>query len=577
MKANFIMNKQVKSVLSLIVSGIFIFNTLNLSAQERTITDEAKLKFDDVLALVKTRYVDTVDLDVLVEDAIKGMMKDLDPHSEYYTAEEYEKMNEPLQGNFEGIGVQFNIIRDTIAVLSPISGGPSEKLGIRSGDKIVRIEGKNVAGIGITNNDVIKKLRGDKGTTVNVSIYRRGAKELLEYAIVRDKIPIFSVDASYMLTPEIGYIKVNRFAETTMDEFRAGLDKLKAKNMKHLVLDLRGNSGGYLKTAIELSDEFLKDREMIVYTEGVSSPKRDYIATTRGGFEQGKLVVLIDEGSASASEIVSGAVQDWDRALLIGRRSFGKGLVQGPFRLRDNSWLKITTARYYTPTGRCIQRSYDSGIEEYRKEDERRVESGELFHQDSIHLSDSLKYYTPNNRVVYGGGGIMPDIFMPLDTSDNSKFLTQLYAQGIINDFVNEYTDTKREEFASLYPDFESFDKKFEVDKKLFDEFLTYADKKLEEKPDTLKNLHAKNEDDEEVEVYAKEKETDKRTHQEIKEEGIKVSGAHIKNRIKAYIARTFWQTEAFFQVVNKVSPEVQKAIKVINDKTFEEMKIASK
>jgi carboxyl-terminal processing protease len=569
------MNNSVKKVSVLIVTGISLFCSSNISAQERTISDEPKLKFDDVLSLLKTRYVDTVNFNVLVEDAIKGMMKDLDPHSEYYTAEEYEKMNEPLQGNFEGIGVQFNITRDTIVVQSPISGGPSEKLGIRSGDKIVKVEGKSVAGIKITNNDVIKKLRGDKGTIVNVSIYRRGVKDLIEYAIVRDKIPIFSVDASYMLTPEIGYIKVNRFAETTMDEFRAGLDKLKAKNIKHLVLDLRGNSGGYLKTAIELSDEFLKDREMIVYTEGASSPKRDYIATTRGAFEQGKLVVLIDEGSASASEIVSGAVQDWDRGLIIGRRSFGKGLVQGPFRLRDNSWLKITTARYYTPTGRCIQRPYDEGVDEYRKEDERRYKSGELYHQDSIKFADSLKYYTPNNRLVYGGGGIMPDLFMPLDTSENSRFLTEIYAQGIINDFVNEYTDERRQEFASLYPDFETFDKKFVVDQKLFDEFLAYADKNLAEKS-KADSITVVDEDGEDVKI-ANTKVAGDKTPEEIKAEGIKTSGAHLKNRIKAYIARSFWQTEAFFRIINQASPEVQKAIKVINDKTFEEMKIANK
>lgn len=558
------MNTRLKTSALILLSAVLISSSFTTLAQERTISDEARLKFDDVLSLVKTRYVDTVDLDVLVEDAIKGMMKDLDPHSEYYTEDEYEKMNEPLQGNFEGIGIQFNIILDTIAVLSPISGGPSEKLGIRSGDKIVKIEGENVAGTGITNNDVIKKLRGDKGTTVNVSIYRRGVKEMLEYAIVRDKIPIFSVDASYMLTPDIGYIKVNRFAGTTMDEFRDGLSKLKEKDMKHLVLDLRGNSGGYLKTAIELSDEFLKDREMIVYTEGVSSPKRDYIATNRGSFEQGKLVVLIDEGSASASEIVSGAVQDWDRGLIIGRRSFGKGLVQGPFRLRDNSWLKITTARYYTPTGRCIQRTYEDGIEEYRKEDKRRVDSGELFHKDSIKVADSLKYYTPNNRVVYGGGGIMPDIFMALDTSENSKLLTQIYAQGIMNDFVNEFADKKRQEFASLYPDFETFDKKFIVDKTLFDEFMTYTDTKL--KNDSVLNAMEK----EERADFEKKEAT-----QRAKD--VKTSGDHIKNRIKAYLARSFWQTEAFFRVVNQVSPEVQKAIEVISDKTFEEMKIADK
>ncbi len=337
------------------------FLASNVVAQ-RTIKEEYKLKFDDVLNLMETKYVEHPKFEMLIDEAIVAMVKELDPHSEYMTAEEYERMNEPLTGNFEGIGVQFNILKDTIAVVSSISGGPSEKLGIRSGDKIVMIEDTVVAGIGITNNDVISKLRGDKGTKVMVKIYRRGVKDLIDYTIVRDKIPIFSVDAAYMLNPEIGYVKVNRFAQSTMDEFNEAMDELVPLGMKHLVLDLRGNSGGYLNTAIELSDEFLEDKSLIVYTEGASNPKRENFATSRGRFEKGKLVVLIDEGSASASEIVSGAVQDHDRGLIIGRRSFGKGLVQRPFKLRDGSTLKLTTARYYTPAGRCIQRPYEKGM-----------------------------------------------------------------------------------------------------------------------------------------------------------------------------------------------------------------------
>ncbi len=539
MNTIYIMRKAIVAV------AIGVGVSLTASAQ-RTINSDAKLKFDDVLELVSNRYVDTVDQDILIEDAIRGMMKDLDPHSEYYTAKEYKKMNEPLKGNFEGIGIQFNIIKDTITVVSPISGGPSEKLGIRSGDKIIKIEGESVASTGITSRDVVDQLRGDKGTEVTVTIFRKsGGKKTFDVTILRDEIPIFSVDASYMLTPEIGYIKVNRFAETTMDEFREGMAELRGEKMKHLVLDLRGNSGGYLKTAIHLADEFLDDKNLIVYTEGVSSPKREYFSTNKGNFEEGKLVVLIDEGSASASEIVSGAVQDWDRGLVIGRRSFGKGLVQGPFKLRDNSVLKLTTARYYTPTGRCIQRPYDEGVDEYRKEGKRRFDSGELFNKDSLeaHTPDSLKFYTPRKRLVYGGGGIWPDVFVPLDTSMRSDYLGDLISEGVLLQYTNEYIDANRAKIVERFETFEEFDEQFQIDDTFLEEFVAYAEKEGVERD----------------------------------EEGLETSDALIRNQLKARIAQGFWKTEGYFRVINQMSDEVQKAIAAIEDNTFKELKIAYK
>lgn len=536
---------------------------------QRTIKEEHKLKFDDVLNLIETKYVDVPDYDKLVEEAIVGMVKELDPHSEYMTAEEYERMNEPLSGNFEGIGVQFNIIKDTIAVVSPISGGPSEKLGIRSGDKIVIIEDTVVAGIGITNQDVIDKLRGPKGTKVRVKIFRRGVKGLIDYTIERDKIPIFSMDAAYMLNEDIGYIRLNRFAQTTMDEFNAGMDELLAAGMKNLVLDLRGNSGGYLNTAIDLSDEFLADRQMIVYTEGVSSPKRDNLATTKGRFEKGKLVVLIDEGSASASEIVSGAVQDHDRAMIIGRRSFGKGLVQRPFKLRDGSTLKLTTARYYTPAGRCIQRPYEEGNDEYRKENRRRVDNGELFNKDSIHVDDQKEYYTDNKRVVYGGGGIVPDVFIPLDTTENSDFLRELLGNGLFYQYVNEYVDANRDDLKAKYATYEAFEKGFSLDDAFLNEFIAYADKEMMPKESTADETEGKKKDsglslEERLKEYNKEK-----------EEGLKVSDHVIRLRLKALLARTLWGTEEFYRVFNSEDQAVVKAIESINDKSFKRLKLS--
>lgn len=551
---------------------------------QRSISGEAKLKFDDVLELIDRSYVDTVNQDKLIQEAVIGMTKDLDPHSEYMTAKEFKEMNEPLKGNFDGIGVQFNILKDTIVVVSAISGGPSEKLGILAGDKIVKIEDTIVAGKKITNNDVIKKLRGTKGTKVRVSIKRRGKPDLIEYTIVRDKIPIFSVDASYMLTPEIGYIKINRFAQTTMDEFHEGLAKLQAKGMKHFVLDLRQNSGGYLNTANDLANEFLKNGDLIVYTQGINSTKKPFYANGKGKLKSGKLVVLIDEGSASASEIVSGAIQDWDRGLIIGRRSFGKGLVQNPFTLRDYSVLKLTTARYYTPSGRCIQRSYEDGKEDYYQERSRRNKSGEFFNKDSIHLKDTVKFYTSKKRVVYGGGGIIPDIFTPVDTTQNSKYLTDLFSNGIFNQFALSYIEKDRAGFASKYPDLDTYIAKFDPTT-ILPEFLAFAEKEGVQKDVTpnAKNdsiwikkikinfpgVDPKSPEYKQFQNYA--------VSQIIKNyaKGYETSLNTIKEQIKARIANNQWNSEGFYRVVNQDSPEIKEAIKAINGKAFKENKIS--
>lgn len=528
-----------KHGLSLVALLVLSFGAL----AQQDIKGEARMKFEEVLSLMDEKYVEKPPFDKLIDKAIVAMVQELDPHSEYMTADEYKKMNEPLQGNFEGIGVQFNILKDTITVVSPISGGPSEKLGIRSGDRIVEIEDTVVAGIGITNNDVLKKLRGDKGTKVNVKILRRGVSAPIAYTIVRDKIPIYSVDAGYMLKPEVGYIKINRFAQSTMEEFNTALSKLKPLGMTSLVLDLRGNSGGYLNTAIDLSDEFLDNNELIVYTEGATSPRKDSNATPKGSFATGKLVVLIDEGSASASEIVSGAVQDQDRGLIIGRRSFGKGLVQRPFRLRDGSTLKLTTARYHTPSGRCIQRPYEAGQDEYRKENERRAEQGEWFSADSIKFNENEKFFTQNKRVVYGGGGIMPDIFIPIDTSENSKYLRDILNKGVLFTFVSEYVDAHRDELKKTYPTYEDFETNFQVEGPFMDEFLAQAEK------DSVK----------------------------YDAEGMVVSGKTIRLRLKARVASTLWGTEEFFRVINREDEAVNAAITAIENKTFKKLKLAYK
>ena len=523
---------------NILTTSFFIIIFLTGHSQQFTI-DQSIRKIESLLRLIDRSYVDTINNKDLSEKAVVSFLKELDPHSVYISKEEIDKMNEPLVGNFEGVGIQFNIHKDTILVVSPISGGPSEKLGIQSGDKIIKVDGELVAGIGITNQGVMDRLRGKKGTEVTVSIFRKGEKELIDYLIIRDKIPIFSVDAGYMASSNIGYIKLNRFAGTSMREIKGKLDTLRKQGMEHLILDLRGNGGGYLQTAIDLADEFLSNRKLIVYTQGRSFPKNERLATARGTFEQGKVVVLIDNGSASASEIVSGAIQDWDRGLVLGRRSFGKGLVQKPYTLADGSMVRLTIQRYYTPTGRCIQKPY----EEYENDYFNRLEKGEFFSKDSIDLPDSLKFYTPQDRVVYGGGGIIPDIFVPVDTSMGSDYLTSLRRKGLFNKFVVNYLDNHRKEILEEYPNLETFKNNFNTENELLEEFIEFAAEKKVEK----------------------------------NEEDLAISKKMILSLLKAYTAMGLWKTNAYYEIINEIDPIYAKAIEVVNDDTFDKMKLLYK
>jgi carboxyl-terminal processing protease len=406
--------------------------------------------------------VDTIDESAVVERTIVQMLHELDPHSSYLSKEELESLNEALEGEFEGIGVSFNILEDTIYIVRAISGGPSERVGITAGDRIVQIEGKTVAGTGITTRDVQSLLKGAKGTRVNVSVKRRNKKELLEFAITRDKIPVFSLDASYMVNERIGYLKLARFSHTTIDEFEKAVKALKSQGMEDLIVDLSGNGGGWLPVAVDLADHLLSGDKEIVSTEGSRVPDRKYKARKSGLFEEGNLVIMIDGSSASASEIVSGAIQDWDRGVIVGRRSFGKGLVQQPFMLSDGSLIRLTVARYYTPTGRLIQKPYEEGYEEYAMDLIKRYNQGELSHADSIVFPPSQQYRTLTlNRTVYGGGGIMPDYFVPLDTSIYSDYyrkpsqseLDQLisFASGEELEFNQEDWNTSKSQITMLF------------------------------------------------------------------------------------------------------------------------------
>ena len=493
-------------------------------------------KINDVINYINMEYVDTVNQKKLVESTIEDMLHQLDPHSAYIPADELQASNEPLEGNFDGIGIEFHLQNDTIMVVTAISGGPSDALGIQAGDRIVKVNGKNVANIHITSTQVMQALRGSGGTKVKVTISRYG--QLTDYMITRGKIPIYSVDVSYMLNPQTGYIKVSHFGEHTYEEYLEGFMKLKELGMKNLVLDLRGNPGGYLKTAIQLADEFLPDKKLIVYTEGRSRPKEKYLATSRGYFEEGSLVVLIDEGSASASEIVSGAVQDWDRAILVGRRSFGKGLVQEQSEFPDGSAIRLTIARYFTPTGRCIQKPYEDNYEQYENELLDRYKKGELISSDSIHFSDSLKFTTPGGHTVYGGGGIMPDVFVGLDTSGSSNYYSSISSKGLVNEFAYNYLDDNRKTFKK-YKTFDEYNKSFIVNGQILNEFISYAEKKGV-KP---------------------------------KAEEIATSSEIICTQLKALIARQIWKNDGFYAVIHSLDVTLKKAVELIDKKqvTFKE------
>ncbi len=437
----------------LIIAGISIGSQIN-----KTSPNKGNEKINGIIELINEHYVDSINRTNFEDKTIEALLSELDPHSSYIPKKEFKAVAEDMQGSFSGIGVQFNIIDDSIVVVAAISGGPSEKLGIQSGDRIVTVEEEDVASIGIKNEDVIKRLRGEKGSIVNIEVRRKGAAQLLSFAIKRDDIPLYSIDASIMLNDDIGYIKINRFAATTYSEFQKGIRTLKEKGMQNLILDLRGNPGGYMGVAIDICDEILDNNKLIVYTQGRNRDREDIYATASGTLKQDKIIVLIDEGSASASEIVSGAVQDNDRGTIIGRRSFGKGLVQEQIGINDGSAVRITTQRYYTPSGRCIQKPYGENKKEYYLEHYKRT--------DSLIAIDSLKYTTLKGRTVYGGGGITPDIIIKRDTSLNYFQINLMVSKGWVNEYclkqseqlkqqnINSYTQIKTADIYSNYLDF---------------------------------------------------------------------------------------------------------------------------
>lgn len=512
--------------ISSINKNISLLNTLQLNKYDPV---------EDILGYIVHDYVDSVDASTLKQYAVKGILENLDPHSQFIPAEDFNDVNEPLMGGFDGIGVQFRIENDSVYVINTIQGGPSEKVGIRAGDRIVKVDDKPVAGVAITNRDVMKLLKGHRGTKVNVSVYRRGSSKLLNFNITRDVIPTYSIDISFMPEPGVGYIKLSKFSATTSRELNDALLSLKAKGMKRLVLDLRGNSGGFLQSAIEVADQFLSDRTLIVYTEGHNRPKESAYATAKGLFEDGDLIVMIDEGSASSSEIVAGALQDNDRATVIGRRSFGKGLVQEQLSLPDGSAIRLTVARYFTPSGRSIQKPYTNGnAKEYEIELFHRLERGEFENQDSIKFNDSLKYYTKGGKLVYGGGGIMPDVFIPIEKNDKYKYYNSVLNRGIIHQFTFEYTDRNRS-LLNSYRDFNDFNRRFAINDQILTEFVNYA-KKEGVAPDN---------------------------------EGLTYAKADLTNLMKALIARNVYDDKGFYPIYIKSDRAFKKAIELFDSPGF--------
>ncbi|MEM6269492.1 MAG: S41 family peptidase [Bacteroidota bacterium] len=488
-------------------------------------------KIQEAIWFVERNYVDEPKTKKMVDDAIEGLLEGLDPHSFYIPAAEMEQMEEQMQGSFEGIGIEFNLLEDTLYVVAALSGGPSEEVGIQAGDRIVRIEEDNVAGVGLTNTDVMKKLRGPKGSHVKVDVVRRGYDETLSFDIERDKIPIYSVDYSYMIADEVGYIKVSRFASTTHDEFRKAAKRLKEKGMKGMILDLRGNPGGYMQMAEKIADEFLGEGKLVVYTDGRTyDSKSRYKATSYLDlFEDGPLVILLDYGSASASEIVAGAVQDWDRGLILGVRSFGKGLVQTQKEFSDGSAMRLVISQYYTPSGRCIQKPFHMSSKEYEQELIDRFESGEIYDASKIDLPDSLKFKTNAGRTVYGGGGIMPDVFVPRDTTQDSDYLADLIGHNAFRQFSFHFADINKD-FESRFPSANAFRQEFKVAQEVMDEFTAFAAEK----------------------------------GAPFQEEGYEQSAEHIRLYIKSFIGRRFFKDDGFYPTYHKTDNVLIRALQLM-------------
>lgn len=517
--------------------------SLNLAAQQPKFLQSPARKLQLAEFAISKLYVDSVDEHRLVEAAIREMLVQLDPHSTYSTPEEVKRMNEPLQGNFEGIGIQFNMAEDTLLVIQPVSGGPAEKAGILAGDRIVSVEDTVIAGVKMSTEDIMRRLRGPKDTKVNLRVLRRGVKDPLPFTLKRAKIPVFSLDAAYLLKDRVGYIRINRFAATTHEEFRKALAELQRQGMKDLVLDLQGNGGGYLNAAIDIANEFLDKQQLIVYTEGRRNPRNEFFAKGNGAFREGRLIVLVDEFSASASEIVTGAIQDWDRGLVVGRRTFGKGLVQRPIDLPDGSMIRLTVSRYYTPAGRCIQKPYES-IEQYNQDLIDRYNHGEMMSADSIHFPDSLKYRTHRlGRTVYGGGGIMPDYFVPIDTTLYTPYHRQLRDRGVLLKVHYRQLEAHRREWADRYRQFSDFLQHFEVSEQQLADLVAAGQEQGIAFDET---------------AYQR-------------------SLPLLKLQLKALIARDLWDMNEYYHVINEANESVRRAQELLKEKDWEEWMLKKK
>lgn len=581
------------------IKTLFIVITLSLSlnvvfAQTNPSYESGKRTVDYFLSLLDRIYVDTLDFNALSEKGVKEMITTLDPHSIYTTAKDVAASREPLQGSFDGVGITFQLIKDTINVIEVIIDGPSEKVGILPGDKIVKVDTFNACGKSITNTWVRDHLRGKKGTKVQLGIKRGRSDKLLYFTVTRGKIPMYSINVSFMVDKTTGYIKLDRFAQTSLSEFQAACTKLQEQGMKNLIFDLRGNGGGYLNSAVQIASQFIEGNKLVVYTDNFRKTGETHKSIPNGMFREGRLIVLIDENSASASEITAGAVQDWDRGIIMGRRSFGKGLVQKPVDLPNGAEVRVTISHYYTPTGRCIQKPYDDR-DDYFKDISNRYSHGELFSPDSINFPDSLKYKTPAGKTVYGGGGIMPDIFIPLDTTNYSYFYSELVRKGVVSSFVMNYLSDNREKLKTQYPTFEDFKKKYSISNKMYNDLVEYA--KKEGVVDSAKLYFAAN-----LEKFAKEKKAeldsiyasendlrkmdilDKMISDYMKEAYKKSveerNSDKAPNLIKTYmlfeIARNIYSYSDAYQYMLQEDRTFQEACKVINEvRVFKKYKVA--
>ncbi len=519
-------------IAAVLVAGMFIGRYIFPQNQKQVLfpLQTNNDKISSILHLIGSNYVDFVSTDSLTEVAIPQILEHLDPHTSYFPPKENDEAHESLQGNFEGIGVQFNIQNDTLLIVNTISGGPSEKIGVLAGDRIIFVNDTLIAGIGIKNEDVMKRLKGKAGTSVKIGVKRAGVKDIINFEIIRDKIPLYSVDAAYMVNDKTGYIKVSKFAETTYDEFMKAAEKLKGQGMTGLVLDLRDNGGGYLSEAVKIADEFLPAGKMIVFTKGAYRKQIEYKSSNYQAMKDIQIVILINSWSASASEIVSGAIQDNDRGIIVGRRSFGKGLVQEEFDFKDRSGIRITTARYFTPVGRSIQKPYKNGYDDYYADIYKRISEGKLISSDSTKFPDSLKYTTPGGKIVYGGGGIMPDYFVPLDTTAFTNYHTKLVSKGLIYKFALNYADKNRKKLTDL----ESYDKinNFLAKENILALFVDYA---------AGKGVKA--------------------NRQELRK-----SRQIIDTKLRAYIARNIIDNEGFYPIIKEIDDDLKKAVEILNN-----------